>query len=43
MKEKTKNILKVILRVVTEIIRHFTTCKKKEAPEVPESTESKVE
>lgn len=30
MKEKTKKILKVIFSFVTEIIRHFTVCKKKE-------------
>lgn len=33
MKEKTKTILKIIFRLVTEIIRHFTVCKKKEESE----------
>ena len=33
MKEKTKKILKAIFGFVTEIIRHFTVCKKKEESE----------
>ena len=40
MKQKSKEILKIVLRVVIEIIRHFTICKKQSPkPAHPEQSE----
>ena len=42
MKQKSKEILKIVLRVVIEIIRHFTICKKQNPqPAHPEQSEGK--
>ena len=42
MKQKSKEILKIVLRVVIEIIRHFTICKKQgPKPVHPEQSEGK--
>ena len=42
MKQKSKEILKIVLRVVIEIIRHFTICKKQgPKPVHPEQSEEK--
>ena len=45
MKEKTKNVLKAIFTLVTEIIRHFTVCKKQNPQQSshPETTNSHSE
>lgn len=42
MKQKSKEILKIVLRVVIEIIRHFTICKKQNPKQAhPEQSEGK--
>jgi hypothetical protein len=42
MKQKSKEFLKIVLRVVIEIIRHFTICKKQsQKPVHPEQNEEK--